>query len=397
MNIKTFLWLGLSILAGAARLFLPPPVMAQTAPGLELEFAPNPVITGEELILTARIDNQSANGLTDADLTIDYSPALSAYPEISAGNEFDCSTRHLTYTNRISCRGGVIEAGEEAELEFGFTAPYTPYSYGVGLSASGILNPGSVRARAGTRLVPVADKPDLMVSGTVSPETVLPGEPVKISLTVTNIGPQESGAANFRLVLPDGSVKERLLPALFSRQSWSVNEDYSAVQAGSQTVTAAVDPDNLIDEVYETNNVKTINFQAAAGLADLSVQAITGPGKIAGTSDFIRTVTIVNDGDAAAAGFTIKDIFSKVPLKSVTADHGLNCRRILSGLPFTRTGYQCSGGRLNPGETAVISVTYPGTISGRTVSGTVTVDVWRQITESNETNNSRSYSFRAVN
>jgi subtilase family serine protease len=156
--------------------------------------------------------------------------------------------------------------------------------------------------------------PDLTVLTLVGPAAGGAGEPLTVTETVKNLGGGATGvtqsafflSANGVLDAADVELGRRPLPALLAGAT-----DVLAVPLtlppgtapGNYYIISSVDPDLVVAEVLETNNVKASGVVRVG--PDLIVSALTGPTTVVRGATIVLNDTTRNQGGGSAAASTI--------------------------------------------------------------------------------------------
>lgn len=224
-----------------------------------------------------------------------------------------------------------------------------------------------------------ANKPNLVTRNgdlTFSPGQVNEGQTVTASLKVTNTGAAASATTKVTLFIGDAEGRELTpvsLAPLAAGESRTATLSFSTTDlTGTHTISAVVDPENVIDELRGDDN-ETSATLTVTGKADLQIlpsDIVTTPARMQPNREGTLSVTIRNTGQAEATtpGYaiyvgvgTVETLLKKATAASITAD----------------------------GAT-VVSV--PLTLDAGTYTIRVVVDPDAQITEASESNNAASKS-----
>jgi hypothetical protein len=117
--------------------------------------------------------------------------------------------------------------------------------------------------------------PDLTVASLTGDKPAYEaGETVTISATLKNIGPTTSAATTVRLTVPNIGTYSKNVSTLAAGASQTVRFTFTAPTALTPqniTVTATVDPENLVQESNESNNTRTATVAVNALRPDIEV------------------------------------------------------------------------------------------------------------------------------
>ena len=321
-----------------------------------------------------------------ADLLVESVASVPAQPAMGQP-----STIAITVRNAGTCAAGgfgvqwrpdllatpqptIPVAGLDAGATTVVNVPYTFARTGIFLSFATVDVTNAVaETNEGNNLVPKAFTPSLgvdLVVSTVSidPATPAPGQPVTVSVTVANQGPNPAGA--FRV---DWSPSfglptiQRQVAGLAGNTSTTVTIPYAYLNPGTFDSFAVVDAGSSVPETNEFNNVKSSRAIVTAILPDLVItDASTDPPIPFANSAVTATVTVRNDGTAAAGSFAVR------------------WQPWLLGDPVAT---QING--LAPGASATVSLSSVFPYAGA-FDGTLTADSGNAISELDEGNNTRA-------
>ncbi|HEV7767941.1 MAG TPA: CARDB domain-containing protein [Thermoanaerobaculia bacterium] len=224
-----------------------------------------------------------------------------------------------------------------------------------------------------------ANKPNLVTRDgdlTLSPGQVNEGQTVTASLKVTNTGAAASAATKVTLFIGDAEGRELAsvsLSSLAAGESRTATLNFSTTDlTGTHTISAVVDPQNVIDELRGDDNDTTAAL-TVTGKPDLQIlpsDIVTAPARMQPNREGTLSVTIRNTGQAEATtpGYaiyvgvgTVETLLKKATAGSIEADGAM-----------------------------VVSV--PLTLEAGTHTVRVVADPDAQITEASESNNQASKS-----
>jgi subtilase family serine protease len=216
----------------------------------------------------------------------------------------------------------------------------------------------------------VQRKPDLTIAGVDwTPRTPRLGETINFTVVVRNQG--ESAAGPFIVEIRDSAgIDRRTLSGLGPASSVSIAFARRQNNA-TEIFTITADVTNQVDESNETNNSTQVRIEALAEtrLPDLTVDSLDySPRDPAVGSSLTLTAIVRNIGNADAGPFVVE-----------VQDSAGTARQSVTGL---RAG-------------ASVRVDFARRLNSSSETFTVTADALRQISESDETNNSRQITVRA--
>ncbi len=121
----------------------------------------------------------------------------------------------------------------------------------------------------------LASLPDLTVTSLTGNKAVYEaGETVTVTAVVKNIGLKASAATTVRLTVPDIGTFSKNVSALSIGATQTVTFTFTAptaLSAQNITVTAFVDPDNIVAEINENNNTRTATISIKALRPDMEI------------------------------------------------------------------------------------------------------------------------------
>lgn len=224
----------------------------------------------------------------------------------------------------------------------------------------------------------VRSLPDLVVSA-LSPDKTqyLPGDAIVISVTVQNQGGGAASGFYVSLTSTNLAAQTKYVSSLAAGASAGVSFTYTAPQVAANTaitVTATADSTGAVAETNEGNNTRSVSFTVLA-LPDLIVSALSADKSQYMPGDTITlTATLKNQGGNPAGGFYVALTSDDLPAQS----------KYISALAVG----------------ASVSVTFTYTAPQYTTSQAITVtamaDSTGAITETSESNNTRSTVFTVL-
>ena len=144
-------------------------------------------------------------------------------------------------------------------------------------------------------------KPDLIPTS-LQPTTLHLNQPGTLTATIRNDGGGNASAFNVSLKLGEALIGTKTVDALNIDEEKSVDFTWTPTSAGTFNLTVTVDPENMIDEFDETNNVMTVM---------VTVERASTPFLISGMVNYDNgdavsnlTVTVTNQGTSDE--FTVK-------------------------------------------------------------------------------------------
>jgi trimeric autotransporter adhesin len=230
---------------------------------------------------------------------------------------------------------------------------------------------------------------DLNITTLTAAGSAGPGDTITVSDTVKNLGGVTSAATSMKYYLStntviDGSdvlLGNRAVSSLGPNATESVSQPFvipASTAVGTYYVVAAVDPDDLVDEVVETNNTR-----ASAALRigpDLIVFSMTSPSTTTAGATISVSDTTKNQGGGAAAASTTS-FYLSTNSSWDAADVLVGSRSVVA---------------LNPGisSAGTASLTIPSSTAAGNYYLISKSDAPEAIAETAETNNTRSVALR---
>lgn len=224
---------------------------------------------GETITVTARIMNQGTGSVSSAEVTLSS-----------------------TYITSITKTTGYIAAGGTATVTFTFTAPTLTNDTTVSLTATADPNNKitelneSNNSRCASIMV-IGSLPDLTVSSITTDKAAYEaGDTVTVTVTASNIGDRTVSSAVVRLDISGVGTLSKTVSALAAGGgSGTLTFTFTAPTSLTEqtvTLTATIDPDNVIKESNEGNNSKTATLGVKAVRPDLTVTDTTATDWYAG-------------------------------------------------------------------------------------------------------------------
>jgi uncharacterized repeat protein (TIGR01451 family) len=250
-----------------------------------------------------------------------------------------------------------------------------------------------------------ADDSPFVVTMTPSANPVSSGSQLTYTIDVTNAGgditqdtvlnTQISGMTGLILTSNVGTCSQTdnqvtcLAGILDGQQSWRITiRGTVTAPDGSTLFNGVTVTGNHESSGYETSVYSTVLVDNAnpSPKPDLSI-SVQGPATIADNSDVVYHLTVNNSGNSNAVNITVVDTLPDgTSFSSVTANSLFAC------VPLAPRTVQCTGGRVNAGANATISITaaVANPDDGNQMKNTAVVDPYDFIDESNELNNTGS-------
>jgi hypothetical protein len=312
---------------------------------------------GETVTVTAQIYNQGTGSVSSTEVML--------------------SSAYITSITKTT---GYISAGGTATVTFTFTA--TTFSNDTAVSLTATADPNnritelneSNNSRS-TGITVIGSLPDLTVSSITTDQAAYEaGDTVTVTVTTANIGDRAVSSAVVKLSISGMETQRKTVSSLVAGGgSGMLTFTFTAptsLTAHNITLTAMIDPDNVIRESNEGNNTRTAALGVKALRPDVTVTDTTATDWYAG-----KEVTV---------SATVKNLTAQpVPIVQI--------RMVIDDVIMTET--ICVPG--SGSNLAVFRFTVPDKAGDYTVSFTADPD--NRISEINESNNNLSRDVSVVN
>ena len=342
----------LSLLAGFFASALTPAIdgraLASTGPDLviySISWSPQAPAIGDTMTFTAIIKNQgdSQAGPSRIAYYIDNNQLNSAYVnQINAG---------ATATDTFTWKAKAGEHVVKAMADFDDRVAETNEDNNDKTFAFSVL------------------APDLVVEEiSWTPESPSIDQKVIFTVTVKNQGNKNAGASSVNFYIDGSLLGTRNVPWLEAGDNATATYTLSATP-GSHAIQAVADSLHQVNESDETNNDTTVTCETAA--PDLVIDAIScSPGNRTESSNVTTTVTIKNQGkgtaDFSLLAFYVDDVYQTA----------VSLNRLDAGAATTRT--------------------FSSFVDAKEHTFKAVADVNNQVSESDESNNSRTANISAL-
>ncbi|MBI2705790.1 MAG: DUF11 domain-containing protein, partial [Actinobacteria bacterium] len=374
---------------------------------------PNPVVPGQTLTWTIDITNISS--LAAGAITVsDGTTGLDAASVMATTTIGSCTVT----ASQVNCNVPGLPAGQSMQVVIsGTVVAQAGTSINNTVDVSGLTGrtPFTSTAQA---TVNVRPRVDLNISkSNTSP--VIAGAPFQYIITVGNSGLSQVTGVEVRDVLPPGVIFNSAVAPAFAggctaagqvvtctggtippSSTVTITLNVIAPQTtGTIVNTATVDPNNTIPETDEMNNSTTLNTVVATGIDLIPTKcdgdqanntnpapaaacpAGSGPDPVAPLGTLTYNRVISNIGTQNATNVEVLDVLPvEVTFVSAIGTNGFTC--VQGGVNVT-----CTGGVINFGTSATITIVVTAPNAPTTVQNEVTVDPNNTIAETNEGNN----------
>ncbi|HXA77782.1 MAG TPA: hypothetical protein VNV41_11690, partial [Candidatus Acidoferrales bacterium] len=214
--------------------------------------------------------------------------------------------------------------------------------YGATIGQPGLFSSGlTITQTPGTQSGAYCAGADLAVTNAGTPNPVVPGNNITYTQTVTNNGPLDAVNAVFTETVPANTTFQSIVISGAGAAGWSctnpavggigvitcTNADVASGAPGAATFTVAVqvvpgtatgtqitDTDSVTSGTNDpnlTNNSATVlTIVGAANTANLAITNVGTPNPVLAGNNITYTVTITNNGPAAASNPVLTDTFS---------------------------------------------------------------------------------------
>lgn len=386
---------------------------------INLSASPDPVTAGTGNILTYTITVSNNGNANATGVNVDFNlPTGIDIISIPQSSGFQAQILPPN-SSKISFTNGSINAGSNATL----TVRVVPYNAGVLTSGTAVIDPtntitesnenNNTATAVSTTVNP--GLPNLNV-GTSTPRPITASVPFNYTLDVQNNGGANASGVTLQFTLPanvnynsanilgggfsvpivtgnvltfnDGSVNA----GNFAQISVNVTPTVAG-SLGSGTLVA--DPNSTINESNETDNsINTAIATVNPGIQpNLTISVSDSPDPVTVGNNLTYTLTVNNNGNANASGidvdFTLPTGLSVVGTPGVS--NNFNYAGTIGGVA------KFTGGSINAGSNATLTVQVTPNNAGVLTSGIATVDPNNSIIESNENDNNAAAITTTVN
>lgn len=364
--------------------------------------SPNPVNIGGTLTSVIVVTNTSATPMTDMTVS-DGTTGLEAASVQASASKGSCT---VSATQAVCTMGAVaLNPGESLTMTVRGNVVQTPSPTIVNTATATAIQGRNTVSATASATTTVRPSVDLNISKSGAPNPVNAGAVLTYTITVGNSGTSTATGVAVRDNLPAGLanvaangtngfvcvVANPIVTCTGATITSNGTATITITADAPQTLgvivnTATVDPDNAIAEADEANNVATANVTVGPGV-DLII-AKTSPSPVAPLATFAYTVTVTNQGTQNAIGVKVLDnLPSEVTFVSVTSTNGFNCNFAANPVKVVT----CTGGTINFGQFATITITVQAPNFPVTLINNCTVDPDSAIPETNENNNTCTF------
>lgn len=303
--------------------------------------SPNPVLAGSNITYTQVVTNTGSLAATGATF-VEATPANTTLVSIAAAPGWTCSVPPLP----VSCTNASVAAGSTGT----FIAVYTVTAgtaSGTVISDTATVNAGNqafgANSATATDVVASAGQADLALSTAATPPTVIAGNNITYTQTVTNNGPASASSVSFTEAIPANTT----FVSFSAPAGWSCTVTTSVTCTDPSLASGA-----SVDIIVVVNLAPTVSV--ATITANSSVSASTGDPNSANNSTTV--VTSVRD----ACDLTVTD--SGVPSPVTAGSNITYTQTVTNGGPSNCTTATFT--EATPANTAFVSVSVATTGGG---------------------------------
>jgi uncharacterized repeat protein (TIGR01451 family) len=382
---------------------------------------PNPVVPGNNITYTQTVTNNGPLAAVNASMT-EVIPMNTTFQSIAitgAGAAgWSCATPAVGATGVITCTNASVPSGASGAATFTVAVQVNI------ATTSGTQITDTISATSGTSdpnlannsatvltIVGAATTANLAITNAGTPNPVLAGNNITYTVTVTNNGPAASSTVAFTEAVPTNTTFVSVgatsgtggwtcsataiscsIPTLAAGASttFTVVVKVGAGTASGTVITDTANVSAATTDPNPTNNVATVTTTVAtAGQADLAVTKTGTPNPVLAGNNITYTITVTNNGPAAAANVTLTDTLpANTTVVSISTPAGWTCPAASGG---TQT---CTNASVAANATAtftlILKVT-AGTAPGTVIKNTASV-ASSTTTDPNSANNTASSS-----
>jgi uncharacterized repeat protein (TIGR01451 family) len=302
---------------------------------------PNPVVAGGTITYTQTVTNAGPQDAINAVAT-EPIPANATFQSLAvsgaAASGWSCSTPGVNGTGVITCTNPDVPSGAAGNATFTVVVnvnPATPSGTQIAdtISGSSGTNDPNLSNNTATVLtvVAAANSADLRITNSGTPNPVLAGNNITYTVVVSNAGPATATSVLFSETLPANTTLVSV-GATSGTSGWtcsptSISCSIGSFLAGASTTftvvvrvntgtasgTIITDAANVSSSTTDpnpsSNSASVAVVVATAGQADLAVTKSGTPNPVLAGNIITYTITVTDNGPAAAASVTMADTF----------------------------------------------------------------------------------------
>jgi uncharacterized repeat protein (TIGR01451 family) len=378
-------------------------VVGNTSPNLTVTnvASPNPVQAGNNITYTQVVTNTGTTAATTATFT-EATPANTSFVSILTPAGWTCTPAPPP----VSCQNASVAGGTSGT----FTVTYQVLAgtaSGTTITDTATVNAAnqSFGASSATAkdIVGTATQADLALSTVATPASVLSGNSITYTQTITNNGPAAATGVSFTEATPANTTFESVSPPV----GWTcttpavggtgnvtcTNPNFAAgavaeivvvvnvpATVATGTITANSSVTATTSDPNTANNSTTVNTPVSPA-CDLAVTNSGTPNPVAAGANITYTQTVTNTGPSNCSTATFNEALPAnttfVSVAAVTTGGGTwNCP---NASPIA-----CTNPSVPPGSTGTITAVY--TVKAGTAAGTIISDTASAATTGRDTN-----------
>lgn len=323
---------------------------------------------GGELTLTAAIADVYGN---PQPLPAAVSPGARIVYTVAAAPTASTLTLMIPAGSRFVDSSGSSVTTQSDRLIETVIAPSTPGTYAAQATMSGSSRSASVSIVVASNAPNPPSAADLSVR-VDAPMLVPPGDPAGYAVSVLNCGPQAAGNVRLTVTLPPGATLDHVdAPAGVTCGTPLVCSIASLANGATAIVNVVVRPPRLalgtplalnasVTADTADGNPKNNQFAAATTIAyptKLSIRVDPPVVAVPPGAQFVTTITVTNNGQAALSGVKVED-YAPIALNAISVHPTANATCVYN------TSIACNASVLNPGEQIVITAVMKAPQSG---------------------------------
>jgi uncharacterized repeat protein (TIGR01451 family) len=366
--------------------------------------SPDPVIAGDDITYTQTATNTGTGTATNPTLT-ESTPANTVFESITPPTGTTCTTPPVGGTGTITCTAPTAPAGTSGTVVVVVQVNAGTAS-GTIITDTATVNSSNqafgANAATATDVVATSTQADLALATSATPLTLIAGNDITYTQTVTNNGPAAATSVTFTEAVPANTT----FVSVSAPVGWSCTETTSVVctdaslapsasadiivvvnvapSVAAGTITANSSVSSSTSDPYLANNSTTINTPLIVD-CDLGVTDSGTPSPATAGSDIVYTQTVTNGGPSSCSNGTFTEATPAnttfVSVSATTAGGGTwTCP---NSAPIS-----CTNPSVVPGSVGTITATYQ--VNAGTAAGTIISDTVTGSTTSSDTNSSNN-------
>jgi len=365
--------------------------------------APDPVTEGQNITYTITVANAGPATATSVDLQ-DIVPAGTTFVSFTAPAGWSATTPSVGGVGLVEATNPSLTIADGPQIftlvvnvNVGATSPIT----NVATVTNAVSDPATGNNVSTATTTVSALSADLSVTKTDTPDPVTAGQNITYTITVNNAGPNPASAVSLSDAIPAGTTFVSLTSpggwtpttppvggtgtvtatnpslAVATPSVFTLVVNVNAATTGTVTNTATVTSTTPDSNNANNSATATTTVNALAVNADLAITKVAGAGPFFAGGNVNFTITVTNNGPAAATSVTVVDTLpAGSTLVSATPSQG-SC---------TGTGpVNCALGGLAASGSATIALVVRSSSTPGTLTNTATVSAAQ--TDPNPANN----------